>query len=65
MMAHGDPEGWIFQTHSHTNNGLVFLLTIIFYILYLLQTLQEAPQYAEPATLLYDVALNNITLKST
>ena len=27
VMANGDCEGWIFLSHSHTNNGLFFLNT--------------------------------------
>ena len=34
MMTNGDPEGRIFLSHPHTNNGLFFLLTIKYRILY-------------------------------
>ena len=30
VMTNGDPEGLIFLSHLHTNNGLFFLLTIKF-----------------------------------
>ena len=34
VMTNGDPEGRIFITHPHTNNGFFFLLTIKYCILY-------------------------------
>ena len=30
VMTNGDPEGQIFLSYPHTNNGLVFLLTTVF-----------------------------------
>ena len=33
VMTNGDPEGRIFLSHPHTNNGLFFLLTIKYCIL--------------------------------
>ena len=30
VMTNGDPEGQIFLSYPHTNNGLFFLLTIVF-----------------------------------
>ena len=33
VMTNGDPEGWIFLSYPHTNNGFFFLLTSFFYIL--------------------------------
>ena len=34
VMTNGDPEGWIFLSHPHTNNGFFFLLTTKHLILY-------------------------------
>ena len=34
MMTNGDREGQIFLSHPHTNNGLFFLLTTKYRILY-------------------------------
>ena len=31
VMTNADPEGWIFLSYPHTNNGLFFLLTTVFY----------------------------------
>ena len=31
VMTNGVPEGWIFLSHPHTNNGFFFLLTTVFY----------------------------------
>ena len=33
VMTNGDPEGWIFLSFPHTNNGFFFLLTTVFVIL--------------------------------
>ena len=45
-MTNGDPEGWIFLSYPHTNNGLFFLLTTVF--IYLFQNkLLEVPEYAK------------------
>ena len=30
MMTNGDPEGRIFLSYPHTNNGFLFLLTTVF-----------------------------------
>ena len=30
VMTNGDPEGWIFLSYPHTNNGFLFLLTTVF-----------------------------------
>ena len=58
MMTNGDPEGRIFLTYPHTNNGLFFLLTTVFFIylsislsclsIYVFQNkLPEVPEYAK------------------
>ena len=50
MMTNGDPEGWIFLSYPHTNNGFFFLLTTIFIYLciYLFQNkLLKVPEYAK------------------
>ena len=31
VMTNGDPEGRIFLSYPHTNNGLFFVLTTVFY----------------------------------
>ena len=33
-MTNGDPEGWIFLSYPHTNNGFFFLLTTVFIYLF-------------------------------
>ena len=33
VMTNGDPEGWIFLSYPHTNNGFFFFLTTIFIVL--------------------------------
>ena len=35
VMTNGDPEGRIFLSYSHPNNGFFFLLTIRYHILFL------------------------------
>ena len=35
VMTNGDPEGRIFLSYSHPNNGFFFLLTITYHILFL------------------------------
>ena len=46
VMTNGNPEGWIFLSFPHTNNGLFFLLTTVF--IYLFQNkLPEVPEYAK------------------
>ena len=32
VMTNGDPEGRIFLSYPHTNNGFFFLLTAVFFI---------------------------------
>ena len=32
VMTNGDPEGRIFQSYPHTNNGIFFLLTTVLFI---------------------------------
>ena len=39
MMTNGDPEGQIFLSYPHTNNGFFFLLTTVFYL--------KVPKYAK------------------
>ena len=45
-MTNGDPEGRIFLSHPHTNNGFFFLLAIKYLIL-CLKVLPEVPECAE------------------
>ena len=46
MMANGDPEGLIFLSYPHTNNGFVFLLTTVFIFKNKLpEVLAEVPEY--------------------
>ena len=35
VMTNGDPEGRIFLSYPHTNNGFFFLFTTVFYIFFL------------------------------
>ena len=44
MMTNGDPEGRIFLSYPHTNNGFFFLLTTVFIYLFL-NKLLEVPEY--------------------
>ena len=46
VMTNGDHEGHIFLSHPHTNNGLVFLLTIKYHI-FILKRLPEVSEYAK------------------
>ena len=49
MMTNGDPDGRIFLSYPHTNNGLFFLLTIVIhsFIYLFLNKLPEIPEYAK------------------
>ena len=44
MMTNGDPEGHIFLSYPHTNNGLFFLLTAVFLFR---NKLPEVPEYTK------------------
>ena len=46
MMTNADPEGRIFLSYPHTNNGFFFLLTTVFIYLFL-NKLPEVPEYAK------------------
>ena len=46
MMTNGDPEGRIFLSYPHTNNGFFFLLTTVCICLFLIK-LTEVPEYAK------------------
>ena len=45
-MTNADPEGRIFLSYPHTNNGFFFLLTTVFIYLFL-NKLPEVPEYAK------------------
>ena len=54
MMTNGDPEGRIFLSYPQTNNGFFFLLTTVFFYLFIYlfiylyyDMLPEAPEYAK------------------
>ena len=50
VMTNGDPEGRIFLSYPHTNNGFFFLLTTVFIYLFIylfLNKLPEVPEYAK------------------
>ena len=47
MMTNGDPEGRIFLSYPHTNNGFFFLLPTVFIYLSIHNTLPEVPEYAK------------------
>ena len=44
MMTNGDPEGQIFLSYPHTNNGFFFVLTTVFLFK---NKLPEVPKYAK------------------
>ena len=44
VMTNSDPEGQIFLSYPHTNNGFFFLLTTVFLFE---NKLQEVPEYAK------------------
>ena len=46
VITNGDPEGRIFLSYPHTNNGLFFLACHCFY-LFILKKLPEVPKYAK------------------
>ena len=46
VMTNGDPEGRIYLSYPHTNNGFFFLLTAVFIYLFILNKLTEVPEYA-------------------
>ena len=43
VMTNSDPEGRIFLSYTHMNNGFFFLLTTIFF--FFLNKLPEVPEY--------------------
>ena len=45
MMTNGDPEGQIFLSYPHTNNGFFFLLSTVFFLFK--NKLPEVPEYAK------------------
>ena len=45
MMTNGDPEGLIFLSYPHMNNGFFFLLTTVFLLFE--NKLPEVPEYAK------------------
>ena len=54
MMTNGDPEGRIFLSYPHTNNGFFFLLTTVFVVFFFCfvlgffsNKLPEVPEYAK------------------
>ena len=48
VMTNRDPEGQIFLSYPHTNNGYIFLLHIVFiYLSILKKKLPEVPEYAK------------------
>ena len=46
VMTNGDPQGRIFLSYPHRNNGFFFLLTSVFIYLFK-NTLPEVPEYAK------------------
>ena len=44
MMTNSDPEGLIFLSYPHTNNGFFFLLTTVSFFY---NKLPEVPEYAK------------------
>ena len=49
-MKNGDPEGLIFLSHPHTNNGLFFLLTIK-YSIFIFETHEKGFHYHKACTI--------------
>ena len=47
MMTNGDPEGQIFLSYPHTNNGFLFVLNTVFIYLFILKLLPEVVEYAK------------------
>ena len=47
VMTNGDPEGRIFLSYHHTNNGLFFLLTTVLFIYIFCNNLPEVSEYAK------------------
>ena len=47
MMTKGDPEGRIFLSYHHKNNGFFFLLTAVSIYLSIKNKLTEVPEYAK------------------
>ena len=50
MMTNGDPEGQIFLSKPHMNNGFFFLLTTVFIYLFVClfqNKLQDVSEYAK------------------
>ena len=45
-MINSDPEGRIFLSYPHTNNGFFYLLTTVFIYLFL-NKLPEVPEYTK------------------
>ena len=46
MMTNGDPEGRIFLSYPHTNNGFFFWLTTVLFFFFK-NKLPEVPEYAK------------------
>ena len=46
-MTNGDPEGRIFLSYTHTNNGFFFLLTTVFIYLFIYLFILKFPEYAK------------------
>ena len=50
VMTNGDPEGQIFLSYTHTNNGFFscsLLVLFIYSFIYFLKKLAEGPEYAK------------------
>ena len=43
-MTNGDPEGRIFLSYPHTNNGFFFLLTTVFIYLFIYLSISDYQQ---------------------
>ena len=67
MMTYGDPEGRIFLSYPHTNNGFLFLLTAVFIYLfiYLLSILKyfasRSPWIRQDAIISHDDVTSTLT----
>ena len=53
MMTNSDPEGRIFLSYPHTNNGFFFLLTTVFTYLFIFLFQNKLPEVSEYAKMLF------------
>ena len=66
MMTNSDCEGQIFLSHPHTNNGIFFLLTTKYHILYYknMHMRRRRPENPEYTEMRHGDAIFNISMMS-